>query len=117
MNFFKSSNVTIPKRIGQLGKIYKVVKLTVLFMILGLMQVSASGYSQNTVFSISSESMSLQELFEEIEKTSEYKFFYNNNNVETDTRVRLDCKDQAIDEILDVALEELPYSYKCLKII
>lgn len=115
MNFFKSSNATIRKRIGQLGKICKIVKLTVLFMMLGLLQVSASGYSQNAVFSISSKSISLQELFEKIEKTSEYKFFYNNNNVETDTEVRLDCKDQAIDEILDAVLEELPYSYKMLE--
>ncbi|MCT4602946.1 MAG: STN domain-containing protein, partial [Marinifilum sp.] len=91
------------------------MKLTVLFMMLGLLQVSASGYSQNAVFSISSKSISLQELFEKIEKTSEYKFFYNNNNVETDTEVRLDCKDQAIDEILDAVLEELPYSYKMLE--
>ncbi|HZK95121.1 MAG TPA: TonB-dependent receptor [Prolixibacteraceae bacterium] len=54
----------------------------------------------------------MQELFTKIEKSSEYRFFYNNDEVDINQRISVDAEDKTIGTILETALKGLPYSFK-----
>lgn len=98
----------------EVQKLYLIMRLTVLFMIVGMMQVMASGYSQVTKFKITERNMQLEKLFEQIEKNSAYKFFYNNDDIDASVEIDINAEDQNVFEVLDQAFETLPYTYKVL---
>ena len=60
-------------------KVFLVVGLTLLFMLAGLLSVVANSYSQEQKFNISLKNVSISEVFNEIEKQSEFVIFYNEN--------------------------------------
>ena len=62
-------------------KILMVMKLTTFFFLISIMSVAARGYSQHARLNLSLQNASIQELFEEIEKQSEFNFFYKDVNV------------------------------------
>lgn len=92
-------------------KIYRIMKLLCLFMMIMLVQVSASTYSQNTKLSVSGANISLEEVFGKIEDQSDFSFFYNLNQLNTSKKVKIDLKDQPIEDILDNVLEGTGLSY------
>jgi len=53
------------------------MKLSVILCFLGMMQVSASVYSQNTRISFRYQDMSIKEVLNDIEKNTDIRFFYN----------------------------------------
>jgi len=72
--------------------------------------MSASVWSQT--MSVKLENATLQELFRQIEKSSNYRFFYNNDEVDVSQRVTVDAEGKAVAKILTAAFEKLPYSFK-----
>lgn len=92
-------------------KIYRIMKLLCLFMMIMLVQVSASTYSQNTKLSVSGANISLEEVFGKIEDQSDFSFFYNLNQLNTSKKVKIDLKDQPIEDILNNVLEGTGLSY------
>lgn len=85
------------------------MKLTTLFLFLALMQASASGYSQIT---LNEKSISIQALFNAIEKQSSYIFLYNSKDIENTTKISIDVKNSSVDEILKESLKNMPLTYK-----
>ena len=57
-------------RISRLIKLLRVMKITCLLLMIALVQVSASTYSQSTKLTLNLKNVTLSEVFEEIEKTS-----------------------------------------------
>jgi len=95
-------------------KLYRVMRLTFLLFVIGLLQVSASGYSQKKSITISSERIELAKLFEEVEKKSDYKFFFNNDDVDASVITSVKASNADVYSVLDEALSGLPYMYKVL---
>ena len=58
------------------------MKLTFSFLLIGLITVSASTYSQNTKLDVSLENNNIIELFRQIEEKSEFYFFYQKEDLE-----------------------------------
>ena len=58
------------------------MKLTSFLMIVSLLQVAATGFSQNVAVSIHADNVSLEQLFAEIEKQSDVKFLYRYENID-----------------------------------
>ncbi len=56
-----------------------MMKLTAFLLFVSFLQVSAGGYSQS--ISISLKKASIEKVFQEIEKQSEYRFFYNEKTI------------------------------------
>lgn len=83
-------------------------------MIIGLMQVTASSYSQNTRFRLAEQDIQLVKLFERIENNSEYKFFYNNDEVDVSVEIDVNATNEDVFQVLEKALDGLPYTYKVL---
>jgi TonB-linked SusC/RagA family outer membrane protein len=58
------------------------------------------------------DSISLQELFINIEKQTEYRFFFNNDEVDVNSKTKVDASKKKVSEILTSAFRNLPYSFK-----
>jgi len=80
----------------------RIMRLSVLFLFIGISFVSAhSTYSQSTLFTLNRNDITLRELFNEIERRSEFIFFYSVDALEEGRIVNVNVKDQPIDKILD----------------
>lgn len=63
---------------------------------------------------ISMKNAKMKEVFNEIEKKSNYTFFYNDNQVDVNTIVDVDLKKVSIDKVLSDMLEDTGYSYQII---
>ncbi len=99
-------------RNGRLKKYFLIMRLSSLFILVLTLQMSASVWSQTTTMSVKLKNSTLQELFVQIEKSSNYRFFYNNDEVDVNQRISVDVESKTVGKILTAALEGLPYSFK-----
>ncbi|MDX1283365.1 MAG: TonB-dependent receptor [Draconibacterium sp.] len=88
------------------------MKLTFLFLLVGLISVSASTYSQITRLDINVKNNSVVELFKEIENRSEFYFFYQKEEISELNDISIDLKDARVTDILDQVLDGTDFSYK-----
>lgn len=93
-------------------KLFRYMKLTIFFVLLGLLSVSAASYSQNTKLNLKVENLTITEFFTKVEDASEFYFFYKNDVVNIPKSVSLDVKNQTIDKILDLVLAGTELKYK-----
>jgi TonB-linked SusC/RagA family outer membrane protein len=98
--------------IGQLKKIYLVMKLTWLLILAICLHSTASVWSQTTSISLKVNNTTLQELFLTIENQTGYRFFYNNDEVDVSQKVTVNVSDKPIGDILTQAFKDLPYSFR-----
>lgn len=97
---------------GGLKKFFLTMKLTLTLILFMSLQMSASVWSQTTTMSLKLKNSTLQELFTQIEKNSDYRFFYNNDEVDLNESISINVKDKTVGIILATALEGKPYSFK-----
>ncbi len=89
------------------------ISAIMLFLVCGLMYASGS-YSQSTQFSFSVNNSSVQNVLDHMEKQTEFKFFYNNNLVDTDRLVSIDVNKKNVFEVLNKLFEGTDVSYSVL---
>ncbi|WP_217447740.1 TonB-dependent receptor [Maribellus comscasis] len=58
------------------------------------------------------ENSTLQELFTQIENKSNYRFFYNNEDIDVNRKVTIKMENKSIGNILEAAFIDLPYTFK-----
>lgn len=97
-------------RNGRLKKYFLIMRLTSLLTLFLTLQMSASVWSQT--MSVKLKNSTLQELFVQIEKNSNYRFFYNNDEVDVNQRISIDAEEKTVGKILSAALEGTSYSFK-----
>ncbi|WP_243732314.1 TonB-dependent receptor [Pedobacter duraquae] len=85
------------------------MKLTVLFLTLFCLQLSANSFAQN--ISISGKDIALEKVMSVIEKQSGYYFFYKYNELKTGTPVSLNLKNVNVDQALKLAFKGQPFDY------
>lgn len=88
-----------------LSKWLKLMKLTILFLMVGLLQVSASLYSQTTKLNLSMRNTKVGDVLDQIEKQSEFRFAYSSGLIDLDRKVSVDINERNIDETLDALFE------------
>jgi TonB-dependent starch-binding outer membrane protein SusC len=84
-------------------KFLLLMKLSVIVLIATCLQVSASGYSQET-FSLHFKQAGAHEIFTVIQKESNYRFFYNNDYLNELGKVDLDVTNASLSSILTTVL-------------
>lgn len=84
------------------NKSLRLMKLTFLFLVVGLMQLSASVYSQTTKLSLEMRNAKVAEVLDAIEKQSEFRFAYSPGFIDLTREVSIDINDKTIDESLQV---------------
>jgi hypothetical protein len=99
------------KSYGDYAQIFRIMKLITLLLFVVIFQLSASTYSQTTRLKISGDNLSLGQIFEGIEKQSEFSFFYNVNQIDLSKRVDVVAENQFVNEILDKILTGTGMTY------
>ncbi len=97
-------------RNGRLKKYFLIMRLTSLLTLFLTLQMSASVWSQT--MNVKLKNSTLQELFIQIEKNSNYRFFYNNDEVDVNQKISIDVEEKTVGKILTTVLEGTPYSFK-----
>jgi hypothetical protein len=72
--------------------------------------IPISTFAQVLKFSIKKSNTSIQSVLQELEKGSEYTFFYNDNQVKLDKKVSINVEDAPIEVVLNQIFENSGYS-------
>ncbi|MDD4227146.1 MAG: TonB-dependent receptor [Mariniphaga sp.] len=88
-----------------------MTKLTFFLSVFLVLQMSASVYSQ-TRLSVESKNKAVKEVLREIEKQSEFRFFYNEDFVNMKRRVGFNIENETIAEIMGKLFDPSKISYK-----
>jgi len=94
-----------------LKKYLIIMKLTGFLVLILTLQTSASVWSQTTNLTLDLKQTSLLELFNKIEDNSDYRFFYNNDEVDVSQKVSVKMEDKSIGDILTAVFKDLPYKF------
>ncbi len=111
---FNQKNSSFLKERG-VAKLLLIMKLTWFLCLFFTLGASASLWSQTSKISVKVTNESLQELLVQIEDNSQYRFFYNNDDVDVSQRVSVNLHNKTIGEILTTVFNEIPYSFKELE--
>ncbi len=95
-------------------KITRVMKLTITLLLIAIFTATAgSTYSQSSRLNLKMKNASLVDVFREIERTSEFGFFFKSEELDQNKHISVDLQNATIDEILNKILID-NYSYKIL---
>lgn len=95
-----------------LKKILRVMRLTAVIILISIMHVSATVYSQTTKLSLNMQETTIKEVLQKIESLSEFRFIYQNEQVDLNKKVDVQFKDERVENILNTIFEgeEIEYS-------
>ena len=94
-----------------LPKISLKMKLTTLLLIVSLVKIQASSYSQNTKLSLKFKEATVEQVFNKIESISEYRFLFESNQIDLYRKVSLNVDKQKIDDILSILFKGTNVTY------
>lgn len=90
------------------------MKLTFLILLVCMMQVSASVYSQSTKLSLHLQEKTISEVLREIEEATDYRFFYQREQVNVDRKVSIQATEKSVSEILESIFRNESITYKMM---
>ena len=93
-------------------KYLRIMKLTFIFILLGLMSFASVSYSQATRLSFESKNATIESIFKQIESLSEYKFAYNSTKLDVEKNISIKVDNQTINAILDKILGAAELKYQ-----
>ncbi len=79
----------------------KIMKLTVFILIASFLSVNAASYSQSTKLNLKLTDQTLSDVFEEIERQSDFYFLFKNDEVNTKQEVSIDVEKAPISDVLN----------------
>lgn len=88
------------------------MKLSLVFTLLCIMHISANTYAQTTQVSVNVENGTFYDVVKQIEKQSEYLFFYNSREIPNDLPISLKETKSNITVVLDYLAKKHDLSYK-----
>src|SRR5574344_1166876 len=93
-------------------KIGRILKITMVFLLLGIIQVSAASYAEDHRISVAVENGTFYDVISQIEKQSEFMFFYKSEEIDNNQRYTLNMKDKTASEVLNVITKNNHLSYR-----
>ncbi len=96
-------------------KVFMVMKITIFILLVAVSSTFAkSSYSQNTRLSVHLDNSTIQQVFDEIQKKSEFIIFYKDDQVNLKRTTNVDAEDATVDLILDQALKGSGLGYRII---
>ena len=106
----KRTGASVP--IGALSKLWKIMRLSLIFLLLCVAQTFATvGYSQQTRLTLKMESAKVIDVLNKIEDQSEFYFLFNQKLVNVERQVNVDVQNESIDKILSLLFKDTNVSY------
>lgn len=87
------------------SKAFKIMRITILLLIVGMSSVSASSYSQEAKVSMSLNNRTLNEVFTAIKTQTSYSFWVDMNDVDVNRKVSVNVKNTSVREVLASVLK------------
>jgi len=94
-----------------LGKAIKIMKIIVVMLLGFIPSAMATSYAQNAKLSISVQNESLNNVFREIEKQSDFLFFYQSDEINRTEKISIEKKNSTIYEVLDEIAQKTNIDY------
>ena len=82
------------------NKSFRLMRLTFLFLLIGLMQAAGNAYSQSVKLTLEMRSVKVSEVLDAIESQSEFRFAYSPGYIDLDRQVTVDLFEKSIEESL-----------------
>ena len=84
-----------------------IMRITFFLFVLGVFQVYAvDSYAQKTHLTIHENKIKLGELFNKIEKQTDFYFFYSMDQIDKNLEVSINANNKTIFEILEIVLKD-----------
>ncbi len=93
-------------------KITRIMKITAILILAGILQVSAVTYAQEHRISVEVENGTFYDVVSQIEEQSEFMFFYKSEEIDNNQRINLKIKDKLVSEILSEITKNNNLAYK-----
>ena len=93
-------------------KTTRIMKITAIFILAGILQVSAVTYAQEHRISVEVKNGTFYEVVSQIEKQSEFMFFYKSEEIDNNQRINLNVKNKLVSEILNEITKNNNLTYK-----
>lgn len=94
-----------------LKRTIRIMKITVFMLIACLSQIVAATYAQTTKLNVSAKEETLENVLKQIERQSEFLFFYNLEEVDKNEKISINKKDSNIKDILDAISSKTGLKY------
>lgn len=93
-------------------KIIRVMKLVSFLLLAGFLHVSANSYSQTAHIKLSLQNIPLSEAFKEIQKQTEFTFFYSMEDIRNVIVSNIEFKGATLEKALDLCLKGTNLTYE-----
>ncbi|WP_211337958.1 TonB-dependent receptor [Mangrovibacterium diazotrophicum] len=90
------------------------MKLTSIFLFFSVMAIAGRSYSQETSFDLSMKNATIIDVFDEIERITEFGFLFKTDQLDLDKRYNLDLKDANIEQLMKKVLDPNEYNYQII---
>lgn len=90
------------------------MKFLLYFFSFTLLQVSANSHSQNKKISLNLENTTVENVLREIERLTEYKFFYKDSEVDFKRQITAKFKNKKVSKILKKIFSDVPVTFELL---
>ncbi len=108
----KKKRIGAPVPIRALAKLWKIMRLSVFFLVLFVAQAFATAtYSQQTRLTFKMQNAKVIDVLSRIEDQSEFFFLFNQKLVDVERPVSVEVKNESIDKILTRLFENTNVSY------
>ncbi|WP_197027661.1 TonB-dependent receptor [Prevotella sp. 10(H)] len=87
------------------------MKLMVVFLTLFSLNVSATMYSQTKMLTLDVKNKTIKEVLHQIENQSQFRFIYENENVDFDKKISIRVKDQTVVDVLNLLFQKEGVDY------
>ena len=87
-------------------------KITLVLLCMSLFTVKASDYSQKTKISLNLDNVTVEQVFFEIKRNTEFNILFKNPDVDLNRKVTVKVKKETVDKVLDIVFSNTQVSYK-----
>ncbi|MCT4587795.1 MAG: TonB-dependent receptor [Carboxylicivirga sp.] len=94
------------------GKLLLKMKLTVILLLMGYLQLYATAFSQNKKVTLDLKNTTVERVLREIEKSTEVSFLFQRQQINVDRKVSVNAKEKALLEVLDELFSNTDVSYR-----
>ncbi len=95
-------------------KILLLMKLTLFFLCVGILQIHATVNSQQSSITLELRDVPMSEAFTTLEEQYRYTFIYSDDLVDVNEKVSLHADNRSIDQVLESLLAKTNHAYKIL---
>lgn len=93
-------------------KISLKMKLTTILLLISLLKVQAYTYSQNAKITLKTNEITVGQVFNKIETTSEFRFLYESDKIDLNRKISIDVNKENISNVLQVLFKGTNVDYK-----